>query len=187
MRDAPETIWVCATDIEPHAYGQAHISTTSDGDATKYRRADLPTTDDKIAARLHECVKPLEWIECRDGTLHDPDCQYELETDGGFWRVTKGVTGGTSYICHCSTLEAAKAAAQAHYAAQIMAALDLSAFKPVDDPRVQALVAAATELEKQAKKACNLGAVTGPHWTYLGLARMKMATALTRFTNPEKE
>ena len=69
-------------------------------------------------------VKPLEWFECKDGTLHDPHCQYELETDGGMWRVTKAVTGGGSYVSDCDTLAAAKAAAQADYERRILAALD---------------------------------------------------------------
>ena len=114
MNNAPETIWTYSYTGREGREGQWRPYDHSQvyGPMAKYRRADLPATDEQIAARLHECVKPLEWIECRDGTLHDPDCQYELETDGGFWRVTKGVTGGTSYICHCSTLEAAKAAAR---------------------------------------------------------------------------
>ena len=85
-------------------------------------------TDD-AAAMLRACkgrvrVKALEWVECKDGTLHDPHCQYELETDGGMWRVTKAVTGGGSYVADCDTLAAAKAAAQADYKARILAALD---------------------------------------------------------------
>ena len=69
-------------------------------------------------------VKALVWAECSDGTLHDVDCQYELETDTQRWRVVKGVTGGGSYVCHASTLEAAKAAAQADYERRILDALE---------------------------------------------------------------
>ena len=68
-------------------------------------------------------IKPLVWIECSDWTYHDEQCQYELEIDGLFWRVTRGVTGGTSYVANADTLEAAKAAAQSDYEARIRAAL----------------------------------------------------------------
>jgi hypothetical protein len=68
-------------------------------------------------------VKPLEWIWCEDGTAHDAHCQYEIETDGGFWRVTRGVTGGGSYICHAADASTAQAAAQADYEQRILSAL----------------------------------------------------------------
>jgi hypothetical protein len=89
---------------------------------------------------LKGLVKPLEWIECSDGTLHDPHCQYELETDGGWWRVTKGVTGGGSYVAHCDTRESAQSAAQADYEARLLAALDLA--------KMEALVEAAEMMVK---------------------------------------
>ena len=54
---APERIWACTTDIEPRTAGQAHISSTPDGDATEYRRADLPPTDAEVMA--HPTVKAL--------------------------------------------------------------------------------------------------------------------------------
>lgn len=44
-----------------------------------------------------------------------------------------------------------------------------------------ALAEATAELEKQAKRAASLGAVTGPHWTHLGLAQMKVALRLTTY------
>lgn len=44
-----------------------------------------------------------------------------------------------------------------------------------------ALADAAAELEKQAKRAGSLGAVTGSHWTHLGLAQMKVASRLTAY------
>lgn len=75
------------------------------------------------AAMTAPQVKPLVWIECSDGTHHDEHCQYELEIDGLFLRVTRGVTGGTSYVANADTLEAAKAAAQADYEARIRSAL----------------------------------------------------------------
>ena len=101
------------------------------------RKRDLRlcTSDERVASETH-CtpyiredvakpkVKPLVWIECIDATLHDTHCQYEIATDGGFWRVTKGVTGGGSYVCDCSTLQAAKAAAQADYERRILEALE---------------------------------------------------------------
>jgi len=78
-------------------------------------------TDTDILAGL---VKPLEWLAFSDGTYHDQHCQYELETDGGFWGVTRGVIGGSSYVADCDTLEAAQAAANADHAARILASID---------------------------------------------------------------
>ena len=77
--------------------------------------------------KLPGLVKPLEWHDCADGTSHDDDCQYEIARDGKYWRVIRGVTGGTSYLCHADTLEAAKSAAQADYTTRILAAIDADA------------------------------------------------------------
>jgi len=110
----------------------------------KQIRATIAQIDAEPAAPGPQpTVKPLGWIECQDGTAHDPDCQYELETDGGFWRVTRGVTGGTSYVCNCSTIEEAKAAAQADYEHRILSALVEGEYVTHADTR--ALVAAAYE------------------------------------------
>ena len=134
----------------------------------------------EAAAMLRACkgrvrVKSLEWLHCTDGTLHDAHCQYETETDGGYWRVIKGVTGGTSYLCHTDTLEAAKAAAQADYEARIFAALEPApdhaewnaaieaakavvrlvnedCFAPMTRTREEAFSAACGEVERQIGK-----------------------------------
>lgn len=79
------------------------------------RRADQP-------ARAG-MVKPLVWHDCTDGTSHDHDCQYEVEQEGKMWKLRRGVTGGTPYMMHCGSREAAKAAAQADYERRILAAL----------------------------------------------------------------
>lgn len=88
MTDAPERIWA-----EPGMPG--YTCEQNDCYAVEYVRADLAAI-----------VKPLERIECEYGTFHDPNCQYELETGGSFWRATKGVTGGGSYVCDAGSLEA---------------------------------------------------------------------------------
>ena len=99
---------------------EAVILDTHDLDVTDrcYAKAVL-----RWIERNTPAIKPLVWIECSDGTHHDDHCQYELEIDGLFWRVRKGVTGGTSYVANAIDLDAAKAAAQADYEARIRSAL----------------------------------------------------------------
>jgi len=109
---------------------EAVILDTHDLDVTDrcYAKAVL-----RWIERNTPAIKPLVWIKCGDGTHHDAHCQYELETDGRFWRVIKGVTGGTSYVANASTLDAAKAAAQADYEARIRSALvDGGGWRPIE-------------------------------------------------------
>lgn len=86
-------------------------------------RADLPATDEQIAARLHECVKPLEWV--------DSYGVWRAATPFGDYKVAGRILTlplpMNPQQVHADE-QAAKAAAEAHYVAQIMAALDLSAF-----------------------------------------------------------
>jgi hypothetical protein len=118
--EAPKRIWARTGLYYEYVQDWSEGSWDTDKceyeESVEYVRADLCAKPPK--------VKPLVWIECGDGSLHDPHYQYEIATDGGFWRVTKGVTGGGSHVCDCSTLEAAKTAAQADYARRILEALE---------------------------------------------------------------
>lgn len=75
----------------------------------------------KVAA-LPGMVQPLVWYDCQDGTSHDENCRYEIDPRPLSFRIIKGVTGGGSYICDASSMDDAKAAAQAHHVATILAA-----------------------------------------------------------------
>jgi hypothetical protein len=78
-----------------------------------------------ITARLHECVKPLEWVEdgwwryfARPSPQYLPNVAFWVMHNNDKWRFAS--TGE-----YFPTPEAAKAAAQAHYAAQIIGGLEL--------------------------------------------------------------
>lgn len=79
----------------------------------------------------HVRVRPLDWVSCADGSFHDSGCLYEITPEGSerrrYWRLTRAVTGGGGYLCDCSSLEAAKAAAQDHHAARIRGAIEMPA------------------------------------------------------------
>jgi len=88
-----------------------------------------------IAARLHECVKPLVWIDDskEDYSVFDAEGianlgYYVADYPDGSWGWFTSFKTEQRYSglqCKTPTLEAAKAAAQAHNAAQIIAGLDL--------------------------------------------------------------
>lgn len=151
--------------------------------AFEERRADLPATDAQIAARLHECVKPLDWV--------DSYGVWRAATPFGDYKVAGCVLTlplpMNPQQVHADE-QAAKAAAEAHYTAQIMAALNLSAFKPSADPTVQALVnlltRAVDDIEKGwlAIKGVEEKYNTDGSWHIVQDAR----ATLTQF-NPEKE
>lgn len=155
-------------------------------------RADIPATDEQIAARLHECVKPLEWvdsgIESHATTMFGSYLIANCHEEGfGLWTVGADIEDGPN-LGYFPTLEAAKAAAQAHYTAQIMAALDLSAFKPADpaaDPKVQELVEAANCL-RDAQRAYMSDRGNDKLGQNVAIAAERLDTILAQF-NPEKE
>lgn len=84
--------------------------------------AALPAVYAPVAVR----VKPLKWL-----AVDDDDCDFEAYSVGlRYWIVAVTdhqftLSCGRLEIKHCLTLEAAKAAAQADYAARIMAAIDV--------------------------------------------------------------
>jgi hypothetical protein len=102
-QDAPERIWACTNDILPMTAGQAHISSTPDGDATEYTRADLLTaaqaraeqaeaevakTDALMAAGFAEYERRLEQAEAEVARLreyYEPliDAAHLRHKDGG--------------------------------------------------------------------------------------------------------
>lgn len=65
-------------------------------------------------------IRKLQWIHCSDGTYHDENCQYEIEQQGKYWLVTKGVTGGGSYVCTASSVCSAFEEAQRFHEQRIM-------------------------------------------------------------------
>jgi hypothetical protein len=95
-------------------------------------------TDTTLAERLARCVKPLEWtLDHRGDWWAHP---YRIRRIEGFCIVSGWVSGTNPY----DTLEAAQAAAQADFAARILAALDMDALAQ----EVEAMVGAAVEADR---------------------------------------
>jgi hypothetical protein len=69
-------------------------------------------------------VKPLEWVDCSDGSSHDTGCQYEVDLDHKYWRLVRASTGPKKYIGHFNTVQSARAAADADHAARIAAMIE---------------------------------------------------------------
>lgn len=135
-------------DVVNALYKHANGTTVLGGQ--NFRSMTLGNAEDAIraipAAASVATVKPLVWHDCADGTAHDDECQYEIEKDGKYWRVIRGVTGGTSYLAHAASYDAAKSVAQTHHDAATNAALTIHPADPLSDPRVVALVEAAKAL-----------------------------------------
>jgi len=95
---------------------------SAERDALSARVAELEAAQPEMVAE----VKPLVWIKCDDCTYHDTHCRYEIDIDGGYWRVTRGATGGTRYVCHAKAIADAKASAQADYEQRTLPAITLT-------------------------------------------------------------
>ena len=87
-----------------------------------------PAVADAIIAALPGLVKPLEWepIQGAKGLSgrSGPSSYYVMPCFNNEWRIY-GISGDYDGAAQVSTLEAAKAAAQAHHVAQIMAAFGI--------------------------------------------------------------
>ena len=97
--------------------------------------------NEQMDARLHECVKTLEWVETPYWTTDDDGGPMEgvrhklLSWQCGGYQIIRQKSRDGLFILRGAsedfaglvfpTLKAAKAAAQAHYAAQIIEGLDL--------------------------------------------------------------
>lgn len=78
---------------------------------------------DAIIAALPGLVKPLEWRDCAEYSTCLTDSDYSIK----YWAKEKLWVDRYTTMRRNDTLEAAKAAAQAHYVAQIMAAFGIDA------------------------------------------------------------
>jgi uncharacterized small protein (DUF1192 family) len=160
-----------AHDLDMHTAGETELARVwTKVEKIRAKQAAKPTgsplpiavdTDEQIAARLHECVKPLEWEDhpingepvysmatTALGTyfiIDDTDDFSGLYLDlishdnAKWWQHVRPTATHIEENWH-GDIQPLKDKAQAHYTAQIMAPLDLSALKPAADPRVQALV-----------------------------------------------
>jgi hypothetical protein len=75
-------------------------------------------------------VAPLVW-ECGDNITRSVDCFEAVDGFGGLYTVVDGQWRGSEKWVSCENTEAAKAAAQADYAARIIAALDPAALAAI--------------------------------------------------------
>lgn len=110
--------------------GSMHVCSKGDPGAIAYAPAALPAVSAPVAVR----VKPLEWEPNAIGKpWHSARCpwgdyyaQWDDETQAWFASLEMGDTESPILLqpSDVATIEAAKAAAQADYAARIMAAID---------------------------------------------------------------
>jgi hypothetical protein len=118
--NAPERIWAVGLwNSEPGNWTGGHWDLHQDfsGDV-EYRRADLPATDAQIMAR----IKPLVWEYHPAGAIAAPPTGHAYIIDTrmkGRCYSIKGFNPQREF----SSMDEAKAAAQADYVARIMSAL----------------------------------------------------------------